>query len=190
MDISTAISPGNNNVFIPFEETITKSLSANTKKASDMTMADRILGYLTLIAQVNVEHRPYIIFRNKGTPVTQKIPLAMFADLKEALFLMQYSNGVRPYVLEWYQDVFLPTYKEKQEPDSKPSPDGKHILQETRKAVTTQRLAEATFKKKNKKISPKYIRETYLEQLINQGYVDSVRSQLDRRSEIYFPVIE
>ena len=42
MDISTAISPGNNNVFIPFEETITKSLSANTKKASDMTMADRI----------------------------------------------------------------------------------------------------------------------------------------------------
>jgi hypothetical protein len=79
-----------------------------------MTMADRIVGYLTLIAQVNIEDRPFVIFRKKGHPITQKIPLATFADLKEALFLMQFSNGVRPYILEWYFDVFLPTYNEKQ----------------------------------------------------------------------------
>jgi hypothetical protein len=188
MDISTAISPGNNNVFIPFEEAIIQSLAA--KKSSDMTIADRIVGYLTLLAQVNIEDRPYIIFRKKGEPVTQKIPLATFADLKEALFLMQYSNGVRPYILEWYQDVFLPTYNEKKAPDFKASSDGKHTLEESRIAVTTHQLAVATFSNKGKKISAKHIKETYLEHLVNQGYIDSVSSQLDRRADIYFPVVD
>ena len=64
MDISTAISPGSNNVFIPFDEAIIQSLA--TKKLSDMTTADRIVGYLTLIAQVNVEDRPVIVYRQKG----------------------------------------------------------------------------------------------------------------------------
>jgi hypothetical protein len=116
-----------------------------------MTMADRIVGYLTLIAQVNIEDRPFVIFRKKGHPITQKIPLATFADLKEALFLMQFSNGVRPYILEWYYDVFLPSYNEKQNPDSKASPDGKNLVNESRIAVTTQQLAYATFDKKGKK---------------------------------------
>jgi hypothetical protein len=117
------------------------------------------VGYPTLIAQVNIEDRPFLIFREKGCPVTQRIPLATFADLKEALFLMQYSNGVRPYILEWYQDVFLLTYNEKQDPDFKASPDGKHTLEESRKAVTTHQLADATFKKKGKKISAKHMRD-------------------------------
>jgi hypothetical protein len=30
----------------------------------------------------------------------------------------------------------------------------------------------------------------YLEHLINQGYVDSVSSQLGRRADIYFPVVD
>lgn len=77
MNISTAAtSPGSNNVFIPFDEAIIQSLA--TKKSSDMTTADRIVGYLTLIAQVNVEDRPVVIYRQKGNPVTQKIPLATF----------------------------------------------------------------------------------------------------------------
>jgi len=60
MDISTATSSGNNNISIPFEESITKSLA--TKKSYDMTAADRIVGYLTLLAQVKIANRPYIIF--------------------------------------------------------------------------------------------------------------------------------
>jgi len=27
--------------------------------------------------------------------------------------------------LDWYRDIFIPTYNKKQGPDSKPSPDGK-----------------------------------------------------------------
>jgi hypothetical protein len=189
MDISTATSPGSNNVFIPFEEAIVQSLA--TKKSSDMTTADRIVGYLTLIAQVNVEDRPVIIYRQKGNPVTQKIPLATFADLKEALFLMQYSNGVRPYVLDFYRDHFLPAYEERNgEPNSKTSSDGKYTLKESRCGITTQQLAEAYFRNTGNKTSTRRIRDTYLDQLVNQGYVDSVSSDLDHRSDIYFPIVE
>ena len=189
MDISTATSPGSNNVFIPFDEAIYQSLT--TKKSSDMTTADRIAGYLTLIAQVNVEDRPVVIYRQKGNPVTQKIPLATFADLKEALFLMQYSNGVRPYVLDFYRDHFLPAYEERNgEPNSKISSDGKYILKESRCGITTQQLADAYAKSTGNKMSTRRIRDTYLDQLVNQGYVDSITSELDHRTDIYFPVVE
>jgi hypothetical protein len=84
-----------------------------------MTMAERICGYLTLLAQVNIDKRPIISFRRKGHALTEKIPLATLEDLKEALFLMQYSNGVRPYIQDWFNDIFLPTYNKKSEPDFK-----------------------------------------------------------------------
>jgi hypothetical protein len=187
MDISHSITPGHNNVFIPFEAAIRDSVA--TKKSSDMTIADRIVSYITLLAQVNIENRPFIMFRKKGQAVSQTIPLATFADLKEALFLMQFSNGVRPYVLEWYYDVFLPTYNEKTEADFKASPDGLGNITENRIAITTQQLAEATSNIKNKTLSPRQIRETYLDQLVNQGYIDSVSSQIDKRTDIYYPII-
>ena len=59
-----------------------------------------------------------------------------------------------------------------------------------KRSSIAQQLADATFKKKGKKISAKHIRETYLEHLINQGYLDSVSSQLDRRADIYFAVLD
>src|SRR5439155_22812162 len=113
LDISSAVEPGRSNVFIPFKDAIIDSLS--TKKASDMTVAYRICGYLTLLAAVNVENRPILRLRKEGSPLIQTIPLATFEDLKETLSLIQYGNGVRPYILEWYYDVFLPTFENKTE---------------------------------------------------------------------------
>ena len=185
LDISTAVTPGRNNVFIPFEKAIRES--AVTKKASDMTVADRICGYLTLLATVNTENRPVVSFRRRGEPILQKIPLATFDDLKETLFLMQYANGVRPYILEWYYDVFLPTFNAKTAVDFKERDT--HSIREGRIALTTQQLSDATFEIKKKKLSSRQIRETYLNQLINEGYVDSEKSELNRSTDIYFPVI-
>jgi hypothetical protein len=192
LDLSGSVAPGKNNVFIPFEKAIRDA--AITKKASDMTVADRICGNLTLLAAVNTEKRPIIAFRKRGSPTLQKIPLATFDDLKEALFLMQYANGVRPYILEWYYDVFIPTYDTKTEVDIRATgrytKDGNEVvLKENRIALTTQQLSDATFTIRNKKLSSRQIRETYLDQLINEGYVDTVSSELDRRADIFFPVI-
>jgi len=185
LHVSTAIRPGKSNVFIPFEQSVKKSLTS--KKASDMTIADRICGYLTLLASVNIENRPVIVLRKKGNPIAQTIPLATFEDLKETLFLMRYANGVRPCILDWYYDVFLPTYNDKTDVDYKTK--GKLEVAENRVAVTTQQLVDATFKKRKRKHSTRQIREVYLDQLINEGYVDSEKSELNRSADIYFPVV-
>ena len=61
LNISTAVKPDKSNVFIPFEECVKKSLTS--KKASDMTIAYRIGGYLTLLSAVNIENIPVILLR-------------------------------------------------------------------------------------------------------------------------------
>jgi len=142
---------------------------------------------LTLLAAVNVENRPILRLRKEGSPLIQTIPLATFEDLKETLSLIQYGNGVRPYILEWYYDVFLPTFENKTERDSKFR--GSIEMIESRIALTSQQLADATFTIKNKKLSTRQIRETYIEQLINEGYIDTEKSELNKSADIYFPVI-
>lgn len=44
--------------------------------------------------------------------------------------------------------------------------------------------------KTDNKIPTRRIREIYLDQLVNQGYVDTLTSELDHRTDIYFPVVE
>jgi hypothetical protein len=107
---------------------------------------------------VNIENRPKLVLRKKGEVVLQTIPLATFEDLSETLFLMQYANGVRPYILEWYEDVFLEIYNQKTSVDSRIDSKG-YTLYEDCVALTTQQLADATFEKRNKKVSTKQVRE-------------------------------
>jgi hypothetical protein len=109
LNICDAIAPGDNNVIVPFEERIISSLRSD--KAHDMTVAYRLFSYLSLLPAINIEKRPRMVFRKKGEPITQIMPFAIYNDLNEAMFLMEYADGVRPYILEWYHDVFLKTYK-------------------------------------------------------------------------------
>jgi hypothetical protein len=116
-DVCDSVKPGKNNVIIPFNEVLTESLSK--QKAFDMTIADRFFGLISLLTLINIDGRPRLVFRKIGDLIIQTIPFALFEDLGEAIFLMQYANGVRPYVLEWYYDVFLKAYNSKTEPDTK-----------------------------------------------------------------------
>jgi hypothetical protein len=133
IEVCNRIEPGKNNVFIPFYEALTNSLPK--QKAFDMTIANRFLGFVSLIALVNVDNRPRIVIRKIGDPIIQTIPFALFEDLREAMFLMQYADGVRPYVLEWYYNVFLEEYNSKTEPDSKKDKNGETIAEEKRELV-------------------------------------------------------
>jgi hypothetical protein len=117
LNVCDAVEPGNNNVIVPFEEVIINALKAD--KAYDMTIAYRLFSYLSLLPIINLEKRPRILFRKKGEPLTQVMPFATYDDLKEATFLMEYANGVRPYILDWYRNVFQWKFGQKTEPDSK-----------------------------------------------------------------------
>ena len=73
------------------------------------------------------------------------------------------------------------------EPDFK-NKDGK-LITEKRIAVTTEQLIEKTGEVNNRPFNGKQILDTYIYPLLNQGYIDKTESELDKRSNIYYPVI-
>jgi hypothetical protein len=119
-----------------------------------------------------------------STGLIQKIPMATFDDLREAMSLMDYNNGVRPYVLEWYNEVFLLTYA------AKTGPNTKNEKTEDRIAVTTKELIDKTLEIKNVSLSVKQLLENYVYPLLNCNRISSVDSQIDHRAKIYYPVTE
>ena len=153
-----------------------------------MTTANRLFGFLSLLPLINIEKRPRLILRRKGNPELQTIPFALFEDLQEATFLMEYADGIRPYILEWYYDIFLKAYNAKKEPDSKVN-GMDQIATEKRTALTTEQLAEKTKEVYKQTYTTKQILENFVKPLINQGYIDKTESDLDRRAKIYYPVI-
>ena len=101
---------------------------------------------------------------------------------------MEYSDGVRPYILEWYYNVFLKAFEERGEPDLKLNSKGDE-LKEDRIALTSQDIIKKHFEIHNETLTSKQLLESYLYPLLNQGYIDKIESVIDRRANIYFPII-
>jgi hypothetical protein len=181
------VKPGKNNVIIPYMDTIKKSLPK--QRAFDMTTTNRIGGFLSLLPLVNADKRPRLVVKNKNEPgfLSQVIPFALFEDLQETMCLMEYANGVRPYILEWYNDVFLEVYNSKKTEDSKFNSRGE-LLTEKVIAVTTRELIDKTFEVQKKKLSTQQILQTFIRPLVNENIIDNVPSEIDKRARIYFPV--
>ncbi|HJS65405.1 MAG TPA: hypothetical protein VJ767_11200 [Nitrososphaeraceae archaeon] len=180
------MEPGKNSVIVPFKDIITQSVPKDN--ASDITFTARLFRLIGLIPLFKQGKRPYLQIRKKGDTKVQKYPFALFEDLSESLFLMEYSNGLRPYVLEWYHDIFIALYNSKIEPDSKITSKGEQLT-EHRRAVTTEELVTKTFQKYNKTYTKKQILDTYVYPLINSGYIDKIESTIDKRQNIYYPLI-
>jgi hypothetical protein len=110
------------------------------------------------------------------------------------MFLMEYSDGIRPYVLEWYYQVFLEKYNHKTL-DSKTIIKGvgqnehEAIVYEKMVALTTEDLVEKTKQVYKRAYTKEQIRDTYIYPLLNQGYIDNTDSEIDKRSKIYYPLI-
>jgi hypothetical protein len=151
--------------------------------SSYMTAAKTLFTWISLLATIHP--RPEIYAMN-GIYV-QTIPLATFDDLQEAMSLIEHNNGVRSYILKWYNDVFLPAYESKIGPDSKQARNG-NLLTENRIAVTTRDLIEKTAEVENKRLGSKSILETYINPLINLNVISNEPSVLDGRANIYYPV--
>jgi hypothetical protein len=103
---------------------------------------------------------------------------------------MEYSDGVRPYILEWYYDIFLKTFEDKGDKiDSKVNSKGEE-LKEDRVAVTSQDIIQKHKEKHNETLTTHKLLQSYLYPLLNHGYIDSIESIIDRRAKIYYPLIE
>ena len=90
------------------------------------------------------------------------------------------------HIAEWFDKVFMPVYNAKKAPDSKTS--GKSAIAEPRVAVTTVQLAEKYRGVYGKSLLSKKILQSFIYPLMNNGFIDSVDSDLDKRSNIYFPI--
>ena len=185
-EVCDRIALGKNNVTIPFSDTLKELLPK--QQAFDMTTANRFFGFLTLLAIIRIDKRPRIITRKKGDPIVQTNPFALFEDLVESIYLMQYANGVRPYILEWYNEVFLPAYNSKTEPESKINSRGEPVT-ESIIALTSANLIDKTFEIYKKKLSTKQILQVYINPLVNENYVDFITSEVDKRAHLYYPVL-
>jgi len=133
-----------------------------------------------LLPVVNIDKRPRLVTRREGDPILKICPFAAFEDLQESAYLMEYSNGVRPYVLEWYNEVFLNRYNEI---------NSATIDSDGSTGLTSRQLADATFQIKRRRLSSKQILENYIEPLVNAGYIDKVENKEDRRSYLFYPVL-
>ena len=123
-----------------------------------------------------------LLLGTEGDPILKICPFATFEDLRESIYLMEYSNGVRPYVLEWYNEVCLEGYNDKIKSNS-------DNVEQEKIGLTSRELVNATFRIKGRKLSLKHILENYIEPLINAGYIDKVENKEDRRSYLFYPVL-
>ena len=186
-DICSNVKPGKNNVIIPFRDLILESIPK--EKALDMTRANRLSTYLSFLPIVYFHNRPRLTLVKKGDTKIQTIPIATFEDLQNTISLMEYSDGVRPYILEWYYDVFLKAFNDKGDKvDTKINSKGE-TLEEPRVALTSQDIIKKYKEEYNENLNSKQLLESYLYQLINQGYIDKIDSVIDRRAKIYYPII-
>lgn len=188
LSLSSTIKPGKNNILIPYHHLISQLLSKN-RTAQDMTFVNRLLNLVGLLTNVNIKKRPFLEIQSIFGSDSFRIPMALYSDLIESLsFINNSTGGIRPYVLDWYQNVFLSLYSQKSEPNFKDR--NGQILTEDRVAVTTQELIEKTKEVRKKRYTSKNLLTEFLYPLLNLGYIDSIPSLIDKRAYIYFPVLD
>src|SRR5206468_10298372 len=149
-----------------------------------MTVNGRMVRYLTIITKIHMDNRPRLV--RKDNP-NFFYPISTFTDLKETLELMERAgSNVRPYLAEWYNDEFLPTFNaEGSQVRSRTENIGENnerTLAEDYVAVTSKQLCETT------NVSNEVLRHKYIDPLVNQGLINKVRSNIRKNENIYFPV--
>jgi hypothetical protein len=113
--------------------------------------------------------------------------------VKGALELMATAaNALRAYIIDWYNSVFLPAYNDLEGKvsvllDSK----GNTVMKEIYVGVNTKQLSDKTAEIMGvSKANAKDILQQYLYPMWNLGIIDRVKSEIDRRGYIWYPVEE
>ena len=185
---SKRFEPKKTGVRVPYLKAIAKSVPVDSRDVWRMTATDRIMKYLTMIAKVNMDQRPKILYKDTG----KFYVIAIFDDAVQVLNLVRRATSkMRPYQEDWFYNVFIPVYQDQNnEPKSGDNEIGMKVS-EIIVGVTTKELAEKTAEVlKCPKPSTDVIRRKYLDPLVNIGLVNRYDSRLDPRGNVYSPVDE
>ena len=114
----------------------------------------------------------------------EQCPISELTDLQEVPHMTYNLTGIPSYRLKFLKEDFLPLY------NSKIGPDGKDCKVEKMKAVTSKELCDYFKAKHNKSITTDTLKKTYMNELQNNGLIDSDDSVIDGRQKIFFPIVE
>jgi hypothetical protein len=165
-----------NPVWIPYGTILGEVLPA--EKGPDMRIFQRLSSLLNIIPLAKVDSRQKIIYGN------EELVIANLEDLGEVLHITQNISGIPEYKIKFYREVFLPLFRSKNKREEKNGKEEKIV------AVTTKELADYYKEKTGKIIGIDNLRKTILVELINNDYISEMKSELDTRQFIYYPLIE
>ena len=165
-----------NPVWIPYGQILGEVLPA--EKGPDMRILQRLFSFLNIIPLAKMASRQKLFDGN------QELVIANLEDLTEVLHITQNISGIPAYKVKFYKDIFLPLFKSKSQPDEK---DGK---KEKIISVSTKELADYYKKETGKVIGTDNLRKTFLVELLNNDYIGELKSELDSRQFVYYPLME
>ena len=152
-----------------------------------MTVSDRLSKYLAIITKLNMDSRWKIVDTDTG----QFWPISNYQDLKETLLLMKNgASSVRVYQAQFYNNRFLPLFKKLGDSKDTFQKSGNIIITEAVTGFTARKLEEEIKKEFGETISRKTLEDKLLYPLVNLGVLNTVRSQIDGRTNLFFPVDE
>ena len=165
-----------NPVWIPYGQILGEVLPA--EKGTDMRTQQRLFYLLNVIPLAKLDSRQKLFDGN------QELVIANLEDLAEVLHITQNISGIPLYKIKFYKEIFLPLIRAKNKKDEKDGKEEKII------AVTTKELADYYKEKTGKAISTDNLRKTFLVELLNNDYIGELKSELDSRQFIYYPLME
>jgi neutral trehalase len=165
-----------NSVWIPYCGYLGAALQSN--RGTDNRATNRIFSLLNIIPLAKIHQRPALLYGS------ERLVVATFEDLSEALYITQNVTGIPTHKIQFYREIFLKLY------DIKIWPDKKEDKEENRIAVTTSQLCAYYKSETGRTITTNNMKQTYLNELLNKGYIDEEESVIDRRQNIYFPLID
>ena len=165
-----------NPVWIPYGPILGEVLPG--EKGTDMRTQQRLFYLLNVIPLAKLDSRQKLFDGN------QELVIANLEDLAEVLHITQNISGIPSYKIKFYREIFLPLIRSKNKKDEKDGKEEKII------AVTTKELADYYKEKTGKAISTDNLRKTFLVELLNNDYIGELKSELDSRQFIYYPLME
>ena len=149
-----------------------------SEKGTDMRTQQRLFYLLNVIPLAKLDSR------QKLFDGSQELVIANLEDLAEVLHITQNISGIPSYKIKFYREIFLPLIRSKNKKDEKDGKEEKII------AVTTKESADYYKEKTGKAISTDNLRKTFLVELVNNDYIGELKSELDSRQFIYYPLME
>lgn len=165
-------------VWIPYGQLLAEVLPSN--KGSDSRNTNRIFALLNIIPLTKAHLKPRLVYGS------ELLVVATLEDLREVLHITQDVTGMPVYKLKFYKEIFLPLFRSKRAPDRGDNSKAEKII-----CLTSREICDYYNSTKDiKPITVDNLKKTFLDELLNHGYIEQETSAINAKQNIYYPLID